>query len=144
MSELGTTTSRSFICAAGVFKCSCYSVLHVQLELQLLCSLKSQPFIRVNLPRARYFGHVLMELFSSSFRNNKGDFSLLKSSTAMDFYLSHHSLSLFLIFSTSVALLLLLRMTFTAFHVVSISLPISVNTVFKSLFSCSQFIIVFK
>lgn len=46
--------------------------------------------------------------------------------------------------STFVALLLLLQMTFTTHHMVSISPLIPVTTVFKGLASCSEFIIVFK
>lgn len=63
---------------------------------------------------------------------------------AVDFSLSHCHPVLGLIFSTFVALLLLLRMTFTVLHMVPISPLIPVKTVSKSLFSCFKFIIVFK
>lgn len=63
---------------------------------------------------------------------------------AVDFSLSYCHPFLFLIYSTFVALLLLLHVTFTALYMVSISPLIPVKTVFKSLVSCSEFIIIFK
>lgn len=63
---------------------------------------------------------------------------------AIEFSLSHHHPLLGLIFTAFVGLLLVLRMTFIVLHMVSIGPLIPVKTVFKSLVSCSEFIIVLK